>query len=116
MGTVVADFDPGGGVSKGVRTFFKAVTQVVLLFRAETWILTPRMEQALSIFQHRVARWLTGRQPKRRGDRSWEYASLEEAMMESGFEGIGTYITRRQNTVAQYIAMQPILDLCERSS
>ena len=37
-------------------------------------------------------------------------------MVESGFEGIGTYITRRQNTVAQYIATQPILDLCERSA
>ena len=34
-------------------------------------------------------------------------------MVESGFEGIGTYVTRRQNTVAQYIATQPILNLCE---
>ena len=37
-------------------------------------------------------------------------------MVESGFEGIGTYITRRQNTVAQYIVTRPILDLCELSS
>ena len=37
-------------------------------------------------------------------------------MVEAGFEGIRTYITRRQNTVAQYIAMLPIMDLCERSS
>ena len=36
-------------------------------------------------------------------------------MVESGFEGIVTYITRIQNTVTQYIATQPILDLCERS-
>ena len=35
-------------------------------------------------------------------------------MVEAGFEGIGKYITRRQNTVAQYIATQPILGLCER--
>ena len=37
-------------------------------------------------------------------------------MVEAGFEGIGTYITRRQNKVAQYTATQPILDLCERSA
>ena len=55
MGEVVADFEPGGGKPIGVGTFFKAVTQAVLLFRAETWVMTPRMEQALSIFQHRVA-------------------------------------------------------------
>ena len=36
--------------------------------------------------------------------------------MEAGFEGIGTYITRRHNTSAQYISTWKILDLCERSS
>ena len=36
--------------------------------------------------------------------------------MEAGFEGIGTYIMRGQNTVARYIATLPILDLCERSA
>ena len=37
-------------------------------------------------------------------------------MVEAGFKGIDKYITRRQNTVAQYIATRPILDLCERSA
>ena len=37
-------------------------------------------------------------------------------MVEAGLEGIGTYVTRRQNTVAQYIVTRPILDLCERSA
>ena len=37
-------------------------------------------------------------------------------MVEAGFEGIGEYITSRQNTGAQYIVMRPILDLCERSA
>ena len=37
-------------------------------------------------------------------------------MVEAGFEGIRKYVTGRQNTVAQYIATQPILDLCERSA
>ena len=67
MGAVVADFDPGGGRSEGVGTFFKAVTQAVFLFGAETWVLTPRMERALSSFQHRVERRLTGRHPRRQG-------------------------------------------------
>ena len=45
--------------------FFKAVVQAVFLFGAETWVLTPRTERALNIFQHRVARRLIGRQPRR---------------------------------------------------
>ena len=37
-------------------------------------------------------------------------------MREAGFEGIWKAVTRRHNTVAQYIAMRPILDLCERAT
>ena len=37
-------------------------------------------------------------------------------MGEAGFEGIRNLVTRRQNTVTQYIATRPILDLCERTT
>ena len=37
-------------------------------------------------------------------------------MGEAGFKGIRKSFTRTQNTVVQYIATQPILDLCERST
>ena len=65
MGAIVTDFEPGGGGYEGVGEFFKAVTQTVLLFGAETWVLTPRMERALSSFQHRVAQRITGKKPMR---------------------------------------------------
>ena len=73
MGAVVAYFDAGGYGSKGVGTFFKAMTQAVLLFGVETWVLTLRMEQSLSSFQHKVAGRLTGGQSRIRGGASWEY-------------------------------------------
>ena len=56
--------------------FYKAVAQAVLLFGAETWVLTPRMESALDSFQHRFVQRITGRQPRRQGDVSWEYPPL----------------------------------------
>ena len=62
--------------------FFKAVVQPVLLFGAETWVLTPRMERALDSFQHGAARRLTRIQPRRRGDGRWAYPHLKEAMRE----------------------------------
>ena len=37
-------------------------------------------------------------------------------MVESGFEGIGIYITRRQNKAEHYITMRPILDFYEHSA
>ena len=65
--------------------FYKAVAQAVLMFREETWVLTPRIERALDRFQHRVARRLTRREPSRRGGGSWAYPPFEEAMGRAGF-------------------------------
>ena len=86
------------------------------MFGTETWVLTPRMDRCLGSFQHRVAPRITGRTLRRRGGGSWEYPSIEKEMVESGLKGIGTYVTRRKNTVAQYIVTRPILDLYERAA
>ena len=60
-----------GADLKVSRTFYTAVVQAVLLFGAETWVLTPRMEKALDSFQSRVERRITWRQPRRRKYGIW---------------------------------------------
>ena len=102
-----------GADPKVLGKFYEVVAQAVLLFGAETWVIALKMERELDSFQHRVARRITGRQPRRRGDGRWEYPPLAEAMGEAVFEGIRKSVTRRQNKVAQYIEKRPILDLCE---
>ena len=58
-----------GGADKRVSVnLFKAAVQVVLLFGAETWVLTPRIERALESFMHGAACRITGKQPRRGGD------------------------------------------------
>ena len=105
------------GADPGVLwMFYTAVAQAVLLFGAETWVLTPRMEKALDSFHSRVARRITGRQPRQRKDGSWVYPPMVRARKESVMMGIRTSIKRRQNTVAEYIATRPILDLCEQAT
>ena len=63
-----------------IHICYITVTQVVLLFGSETWVLTARMEKDLNSFQSRVRRKITGRQPRRRKDRSWVYPPLEGVM------------------------------------
>ena len=98
------------------RTFYIAVTQAVLLFGSETWVLTARMEKALDSFQSRVARNLTGRQSRSRKEGTWYYPSMVGAMKESGIVRILTSFLQRQNRVAQFIATRPILDLCKKAN
>ena len=81
-------------------TFFKAVVQQVLLFGAETWVLTPRIERALDSFMHGAAQRITGRQPRRGWYVKWYYPSLAGSMKEAGFTEIRKSITNRQNTIA----------------
>ena len=50
------------GADKRVSgNFFKSVVQAVLLFKAETWVLTPRIERVLESFIHRAAKRITGK-------------------------------------------------------
>ena len=102
-----------GADKKLLGSFLKAVVQQVLLFGAETGVVMPRIERALNSFMHGAARRITGRQPRRGWDGKWFYFSLEGAMKEAGFKEIRTSINARQNTVAQYIATRPLLDLCK---
>ena len=106
-------FSRKGEELKVSRNLFRAVVQAVLIFGDETWFLNPRMERTLSSFQHMVVWQLTGRHTRRREEGSWKYPPLVAAMAEADFEEIGVYVTRIQNTVAQYIATRPIMDLCE---
>ena len=90
------------------------MVQAMLMFGLETWVLTPRMGWALGGLQHRVARRITGRQPKRREYGGWEYPPLVAAIEEASFEEIGYYILKRQKMVAKYISTPPILDHCDK--
>ena len=71
------------------RNFYIAVTQQVLLFGAETWVLTRKTEAFLDAFQGMVARRLTGRMPRRGRDGKWVYLPLAGATKETETSGSG---------------------------
>ena len=102
-----------GADLKVSRNFYIAVTQQVLLFGAERWVLTKNMEAALDAFQGRVARRLTRRMPRRGRDGKWLYLPLAGATKDAGIVRARTSVLRRQNTVVQFVATRPILVLCE---
>ena len=84
-----------GATPRVSGSFFKGVVQQVLLFGAEKWVVTPKMDRALSGFLHGAARRITGRQARRERDGGWYYPSLEGAMREAGLTDIRKSIQPR---------------------
>ena len=60
-----------------------------------------------------MERRLTGRLLRRKNDGKWVYTSAEMDREETGLQTMKEYILQQKNTVAQYIAMQSLLSLCE---
>ena len=61
----------------------------MLIFGAETWVVTPRMDRFMGRFHDQVAQWLTRRLPRRRQDGKWECTLATTAREEAGFEAVG---------------------------
>ena len=80
------------------------MTQAVLLFGAETWVVTPLMGKDLGGLQTQVEIFLTGRILRRTTYGTWRYNSAATAREAAGFLTMEEYVRRRQNKVAQYIA------------
>ena len=55
---------------------------------------------------------MAGMGPKRQLYGSWVYPSIVAVLAMVGLEEVGVYISRHQDTVAQYIPNRPIMDLC----
>ena len=83
-----------GAYLKVTHSIYTAVTQQVLLFGAESQVLSKSMESALDDFQGRVARQLTGRLPRRGRDGKWVYPPLVRVLKEAGVGGPMTWPSR----------------------
>ena len=92
--------------------FYIAVVQALIIYRSETWVMSPRIGKTLGGLHHRVVWRLMGQMPHKKLDRTWTHPSLEEVMVKAGVQEVETYVGHRQNTVAKFITTKPIMDLC----
>ena len=51
--------------------------------------------------------------PRKDEDGTWTYPSSKDVLEEVGLLTIDEYIEKRRNTVAEYIATRPVLELCQ---
>jgi hypothetical protein len=85
--------------------FYKAVVQTILLFGAESWVVSKHIFSALEGFHRQIARRITGQAPvylRREGQ--WSYPPIGNALEEEGMFTIVEYISRRRNRLVDFMA------------
>ena len=87
------------------------VVQSKIIFRSDTWVVTPQMMRTLGGLHNWVVWTIMGKLPKQRSDWGWEYPPIMEALREAVIEEFGVYIKQRQNTVVQFIYTRTIMEI-----
>ena len=78
-----------GATVRAQGMIYKALTQSVILYGSEIWVVTGEMIKVLEGFHHRAARWITGMAETRGAGREWEYPPVVAAMEAAGVHTIG---------------------------
>ena len=105
------------GVEPAVSTkFYRAVIQAVLLFGAETWVLLAPMTQRLEGFHVRLLRQMTKLKAKNLKEGLWRKVAAEKVLQGAGTQLIQNYLERRKATVAEWVALRSIFEVCARET
>jgi hypothetical protein len=94
-----------GAKPKTMATIYKAVVQAVLLYGAESWVLSLAMEKKLDSFHHCCAWYITGQHIRQNPDESWTCPASSEYVLviKAGLWTIKEYVRRRRSTVRRDI-------------
>lgn len=95
--------------------FYKAVVQSVLLYGAETWVVTPTVLQKLGGFHKRIARQLANKMPYYVAlEDRWVYPDIEEALEITGMYTMEHYVQVRQKTLVEAIGSTSLMGYCQQ--
>ena len=86
-----------------MATFYTVTIQAILLYGAESWVLTRENLRKLNSFHLCAVQYMTGKHIRKKGDDSWEYPRHKDLLTECGLEEINQYINRRRTTLRHYL-------------
>ena len=61
-------------------------------------------------------RQVTGHKSKKKKDGTWISVSAARVIKEAINQTLGAYIDKRQVTVAEWVALRPVLEICDRET
>ena len=85
-----------------IAHFYMVIVKIVLLYGADSWMLTERNLKRLKSFHDRAVRYITGYHIKKKRD-EWEYPNHQQLLKESKLLPIEKYLERRRGTLRKYL-------------
>ena len=79
-----------------------AIVQAVLLYGADSWVISKKDWQKLESFHNRALRYMTGQHIRKEGD-EWKYPNHTVLEGQCQLFPIQTYIKRRRGTLWKYL-------------
>ena len=95
---------------------YRAVVQVLLLFGVDSWVLSAAISRKLEGVHVGFLIQVTGQTAKRQ-----RYGTCRSVVAASVLKGevtqaLRTYIEKRQEKVAEWVVLSPILEVCNRET
>ena len=96
--------------------FYEVIIQTVLLYGAETWVLSEGGKNKINSFHNRCARFITGRFITKLEDDTWVCPDTKTTLEMADLLPIEEYIERRKNTISEYAISTNIFHDCIQKS
>ena len=88
----------------------------MILFGAETWVLSAPMVHRLEEVYMGFLRQVKKSKAKPLKDGSWRKAATNKALQGAETRPLQTYLDRRQATLTEWVALRPIFGVCTRET
>lgn len=92
-----------GANAMTMAKFYMAVVQAVLLYGADSWVITEKNWKKLRSFHNKALRHMTGRHIIKDSEDNWQYPCHVDLQWQYGLFSIETYIERRRGTLRKYL-------------
>ena len=94
--------------------FYRSVFQTVLIFGEDTWFFPEEISRNLEGVHVGFLRQITGQRVVQQEEGTWRQVAAQKVLEKAGTQPLGTYIDRSQATVAEWVALRPILEVYDR--
>ena len=99
-----------------LKKFYRAVIQVVLFFGVETWVLSEPMAHRIYGIHVGFLIQVEKLKVKKLRDDSWQKVMANKVLQGAGTQPLQTYLDRIWATMAEWVALWPIFDVCARKT